>query len=291
MAGAIASGATLILGTVQAQAADFGVPSPVYSADECVDAAWVARTGAVILTRDGPPLVPPAGQFILDNSGFGWVAGPDVYVARRIHCVHWIDVRHFSVQGWHADYLLDDGFGTVFDGSYDAGLYSTEINLRTQRSDRFAYLVGFRWIELHEQINNELSAIGFAFATSTGAHLYGGQVGVDAVLWSAGRFSVEGSAKAGVYWTHNQGHYTNTVGFDQTATERSVAFVGDLGVAGVYQATERVGVRAGYQLLWINNVALAGNQLQFSVVPPPLPLDTNGSVFAHGASLGIEINW
>lgn len=259
--------------------------------DCCCGPSWVVRAGAVILTRNGPSFTVPAGQAITESSDFDWVGGPDIYVAKNINGTDWIEARYFSVRSWNADYTLDDGFA-IFEGDYNARLYSTEINLRRQYSDRLALLVGFRWVELHEQFNNELAAGGFSFSTGTGNYLYGAQIGADGVLWSrGGPFRVEGWAKAGIFGTHATGHFVNSVDFDETTNEGEVSFVGDLAINGVYQVNDRIGLRAGYQLLWIEGVATAGDQLQYSVTPPPLPLDTSGGIFAHGVLLGVDFTW
>ena len=68
-----------------------------------------------------------------------------------------------------------------------------------------------------------------------------------------------------------------------------VAFVGEIGLTGDYRLSDRLLLRGGYQLLWIDGVALAPSQmpeLNFTTQTGP---PTTGNVFYHGALSGQEI--
>jgi len=255
------------------------------------ESVWDIRAGAVILNRSGPVLSAPPTTSVSNVSDFDWIGGPDIQIARRFNDTDSIEVRYFSAIGWSAEFDYADPV-LSFNGTYDASLFSTEVNVRRQHSDRIAFLAGFRTLELHELMNNADRFSSFAFATRTANYLYGAQAGVDAVLRDrGGPFRIEGNAKAGIYGTVAQAHYTNTAGFNQAANDSLVSFVGDMAFTAVYQFTDRLAFRAGYQLLWIEGLALAGDQLQFSQDVPPLPLDTLGGMFAHGALVGFELTW
>jgi len=71
-----------------------------------------------------------------------------------------------------------------------------------------------------------------------------------------------------------------------------VAFVGELNLTGIYRLNEIWNLRAGYNAMWISGVALAPNQLDFSgELPAGNQLSSNGGVFLHGVSCGIEARW
>ena len=56
-----------------------------------------------------------------------------------------------------------------------------------------------------------------------------------------------------------------------------------------YELNKRVSVRAGYNLLWIEGVALAPDQLDFTFTSTSgTALNDGGGVFLHGVSVGIE---
>jgi len=51
-------------------------------------------------------------------------------------------------------------------------------------------------------------------------------------------------------------------------------------------------LRAGYNLMWIENVALAPDQLDFTFTPTSgTMLNDNGGVFLHGANVGLQAAW
>ena len=71
-----------------------------------------------------------------------------------------------------------------------------------------------------------------------------------------------------------------------------MAFLGELTLSAAYQLNETWGLRAGYNLMWISGVALAPDQLDFSFTPTSgSQLSNSGSLFIHGASLGLEARW
>jgi len=72
---------------------------------------------------------------------------------------------------------------------------------------------------------------------------------------------------------------------------RSVAFCGEIGITAAYNLTDRLALRGGYQLLWLDGVALASQQPILN--PPPLlsaatSVGTSGDVFYNGAFIGLE---
>jgi hypothetical protein len=71
--------------------------------------------------------------------------------------------------------------------------------------------------------------------------------------------------------------------------------VGELGVTGVYDITERISLRAGYTIFWLGGLALAPNQFDRQKLCPDNLImgatDTAGSVVVQGISLGLEGRW
>ena len=78
----------------------------------------------------------------------------------------------------------------------------------------------------------------------------------------------------------------------QGSDDTDVAFVGDLNFTVIWQFCELWGLRAGYNLIWLEGVALAPDQLDFSNTPDSgRKLDSDGGVFLHGVNLGLESRW
>jgi len=264
----------------------------------------------VILRRDSSSAGP--------GFRFGTEGGVDVDVRRRIDEQFDLQVRYFGIDAW-ADQQAIDGsqmwplvprtFTGI--GEYDSDLHSAEINLRSQRNDWLTVLGGFRWVELQENLNYErnFDSLGLRPAFDlerdgrTQNHMYGGQIGADLLVWDrCGPFTVNTDMKAGIYsnLAKSNSRRERRI-FDDFVTserERHTAFLGELGITASYQLTENLSVRGGYQMVWIEGVALAGNQ----PVESPLlvdygdyghfgDLDTSGSLFYHGGTVGGEFRW
>lgn len=59
------------------------------------------------------------------------------------------------------------------------------------------------------------------------------------------------------------------------------------------QLTDTWALRGGYNLIWIEGVALGGNQLDFTnTTDSGRGIGTSGSgLFLHGANVGLEAHW
>ena len=75
------------------------------------------------------------------------------------------------------------------------------------------------------------------------------------------------------------------------ASTNNLAFCGEIGITLTYDLTERLSIRGGYQLLWLDGVALASQQPLFSLTGPlddHITTATNGDLFYNGAFAGLE---
>lgn len=71
--------------------------------------------------------------------------------------------------------------------------------------------------------------------------------------------------------------------------DNNTALLGEIGLFGVYQLTDAIAIRAGYQLMWLDGVALASEQVQTTNFATGT--DVQGDVFFHGALIGVEARW
>lgn len=160
------------------------------------------------------------------------------------------------------------------------------------------WLLGFRYLNLDERFS--LTAVDSAesstrYAVRTQNHLFGAQVG-SRLRRCYGRWSVEGTGKAGLYANDASQSADAIIDFDNferrpavSSSTGQVAFVGELNLTGVYQINSCWGLRAGYNLLWVEGVALAPDQLDFTFTPTSgTAIVSNGGVFMHGVSAGVE---
>ncbi|MFM8415318.1 MAG: BBP7 family outer membrane beta-barrel protein [Planctomycetota bacterium] len=208
--------------------------------------------------------------------------------------------------------LTEDGeFVTA---KYSSVLNSAEVNLFATDSDWFTnpsgwdtldWLAGFRYVGVEEDavLATDCCRMGDEFFTipyraRTRNNMFGAQLGVRGRrAWE--RWAVEGWAKAalmGVAQEQIQDQLVDYTGFVQRpALSRSggeVGFVGDLTMSAIYRITDVWGIRAGYSLLWLEGLALAPDQFDFSTnAGAGTQLVNSSGIFYHGANLGLEARW
>ncbi len=81
----------------------------------------------------------------------------------------------------------------------------------------------------------------------------------------------------------------NSVVYRDFITEdEEAAFVTDMRLEGRYHLTDRAALTLGYQLMWVDGVALAPEQLDFTTDQySGSALNADGTVFYHGAYFGL----
>lgn len=140
---------------------------------------------------------------------------------------------------------------------------------------------------------------------ATTNQLNGAQGTIDANLWQRGLFTLEGLVRAGVFMNHISGAVREVYsggGADNSVYGRSltdsrdvVAFASNLGLNGVFAVSNHVKLRAGYELMFLTNAALSGNQ-QSGVTYNSLgtanySVQGGSTVIFHGARAGVEVVW
>ena len=189
--------------------------------------------------------------------------------------------------------------------SYATSLYNAEFNVRWELCPRVTMLAGFRWVNLREDLQGTLPperATPF-WDTRTRNNLFGLQLGQDWKWLNWGRLSIDGLVKAGIF-DNNVGETTEvsiyrTV-YGESASTNHAAFLGEMGLQCKCQVTDRLLLKAGYEALWLQGVALAPGQIPqtLSHVTPvtdvyvqALGIDSGSGVFYHGATAGLEISF
>jgi len=270
----------------------------------------------------------PSGATLLDASqfSFGYQSGIDASLTCNYNCDYGIDFRY----EWLGDSIADATFAvpigissvnstppTTFGGGpagglgryvYESGLQTAEVNLR-KHFYWFDGLIGFRYANLSERLNCAYTFNGSP-ATETDtwtAHnnLYGLQIGADALLWEncSKQFCIDGYGKAGIYDNAEDAHLVSVVANEPSAgtafadaNTAHAAFLGELGFTASYQVTCHVALRAGYQMLWLDGVAVAGKQVpatgNFNANGPATShVDSASTVFYQGFNSGVELTW
>lgn len=163
------------------------------------------------------------------------------------------------------------------------------------------WLGGFVWAGLDEQANIEATcctppeAANYKVRTST--NYYGAQLGMRGRReWN--RWAVEGwwkTALCGTSAYQGAGPIAGTISGQrpgESAWTNGVGFIGNLNATLVYRMTDVWGIRAGYNMIWLTNAALAPTQWDFGTAAGAgTGINDNGVLFLHGANLGLEARW
>ena len=178
--------------------------------------------------------------------------------------------------------------------TYATRLYNAELNARWNPRCNLTMLAGFRWVNLSESLVGTLTPLSFPteppfWNTMTTNNLYGFQIGTDGKIFERGRFSIGGLAKAGIFDNNadeSTGVSTEKQVRPSSASTNHAAFVGETGLQCRYQVTERLTLKAGYQAIWLEGVALAPGQIQETYLTSPttvqaVGVNCNGGVFYH----------
>ena len=167
----------------------------------------------------------------------------------------------------------------------------------------FQWLGGLRWAGFNDiaslQPNGSISGPG-AYTIATSSQMFGPQFGFKTKRrWH--KWALEGWAKAtlaGTFLDSDSAPITTASGGafqyrpQTSARDVGVGFVGDINYSLVRRLNNRWSLRAGYNLIWLSGVALAPNQFDFTFTTASgSQLVDGGSVFLHGANLGLEACW
>ena len=265
----------------------------------CCCPQWTATADAMILDRIGnksqtilgPLNAGEADRLNSNDFAFRFAAGPRLSLIRQTQCYDY-EVVYFGIDGWsdgrYIPQALNSASALFF--NWSSRLYNVELNARWNPCCRVTMLAGFRWANLREDfigervINSMFLPVG---DVRTNNNLYGFQVGADARLWECGCFSINGLGKAGIYGNHaEQSQVYPESGVAFFASTNHTAFIGELGLQARYQVTQSLALRAGYELLLLDGVAIAPIQMG-----NPTGIDSNATVFYHGATAGLEFNF
>jgi hypothetical protein len=289
---------------------------------------WAAQAGAVFMKRSTPasrPILSQSGGNQVVNTSdlsFDNEAGVDLRISRMLFLDCDLEIRYLGIDGWDASHVgtvTANGVGVFHDASGTASpaleigdtattelrsfLYSAEANVSYHICHGWSAVAGFRWAELEEDCIST-----FDYGTGTPAsgryrcdvnnHLYGFQFGGKGPIWQPGaNLALEGFGKAGVFYNYADQttlyeQPIDTSIFTAEGSDEHVGFMAEVGLSGVYRISDCWLIRGGYQVMWLDGVAVAANQLSaVDMSGGTGGIDVGGTVFYHGAMAAIEGRW
>jgi hypothetical protein len=222
------------------------------------------------------------------------------------------------------------GFWQTQDFPYQAmawnastNLYSAEANARYDLSRRVTVLAGFRWLQLNDSLQGTLppadrtaptwkttcplcnlfqvtpdgpiGSLPSFWNTGTVNNLYGVQFGVDGKLLEFGRFSLDGRITIGLFDNNaaqSTGVSIRKVVYPTTIRANGAALVSEAGLELKYRIMKGLSLKAGYEVLWLEGVALAPAQIKETYAAASgvraLGIDRGSDVLFQGATFGLE---
>ena len=287
---------------------------------------WTVWTEVMFLRRSDAssfPLITDqnTGDTLLNANqlDFQHRAVPRIFLIRDYcDCWGW-EIGYFGLQSWDSTgegggelspVLNGPGIpigstapGTIYQAHYGSDLHNAEFNLRRRTGPCVTWIAGFRFVELQESLRAGSIAPTTTdlYSVDTNNQLYGFQVGANAqVLNCGGRFHVDGLFRTGVFSNNAEQTTHSPLGNvipesvpSLTAGATQTAFLGELGLRGVYQLTNSIGIYGGYSAIWVDGLALAPAQVSATNLfgTPSASINTTDAVFFHGATVGLQASY
>ncbi len=296
-----------------------------YPASDDVDRSVTVYGGLLFLGRSRPDSQPlfsnrtnPAQQLNGRDFGFGVQTGFEIGGLHRgfLGDVD-LEVRYFSTDDMD-DFEFESFSGGVvrihnalpFDlvgprrvfADYVSELRSIEANLRYRcggEDDWLTVLAGLRYISLDESLVGVLVdpaavAVNQQMSVAVDNRLFGIQIGMDALLAGDRQHSIEAYGRAGIYHGDSDTVSRQTtftmpaVGFGASGRDGQTSSVCEIGLKAKYRLAENLEFFGRYQATWINDVALASNQLTATNLMTGSVGPANANVIYHGVVFGLE---
>ncbi|WP_197524910.1 BBP7 family outer membrane beta-barrel protein [Botrimarina hoheduenensis] len=170
------------------------------------------------------------------------------------------------------------------------------------------YLAGFRYFDLEEDLDWSATnirsldptgrATDGAYAVGVSNNLFGGQLGLG-ITYEADRWNLTTFTKHGLYLNDGRAKtnvsYTDLAegvddpGFTRDMHQNGIAYMLQGGLTGRYHLRPNLSLRAGWEFMFLTNVALAPDQLDFN--PAMGRLNLSGDIFYQGFTCGTEYYW
>jgi hypothetical protein len=283
---------------------------------------WIVQADSLALHRTNGrnrPLVVASGSgegvLNTDDLDLGFELGPRLLLDHRTRSDGGWELIYFGLHEWTAAVAVEDinnldipgtlvGVAQDFTAAdrfaitFSSRLHNAEANLLRDR-DTWTVLAGLRYLRLDEEL--VLSATDSDSGTSdytvrSSSDLIGGQVGLRTGRL-CGRWSWDATLKVAVFGSilaQDQSLLDADNTFvlrDASALCGTASILGDLQIAGSYRLNHVWALRAGYNLMYVNGIALAAEQLNFDNLADSGQHLQRSDWFLHGASLGIEARW
>jgi hypothetical protein len=183
--------------------------------------------------------------------------------------------------------------------AYTSRFDSTEFNFVRPYAN-IQWLVGVRYIELNDRYDIQGTTAApesSDYLITSHNHLLGPQIGVRG-QWQISRLQFDLEGKGGVFANSAAEYQTigdvgNTITIRDTgATNTELSFAGEVSAYVTMPVFSFLTAKLGYTGLWVSDLALAPNQLDFSnTATSGTTLNAHEGIIIHGFNAGFEARW
>lgn len=210
--------------------------------------------------------------------------------------------------------------GTSHVYSYSSDLRSFEVNAKIQDRlgrDQIVYTPDGRWTRHATSRRNWSLLAGMRYVNYDEAFLF---ASTDALTGNNGSLDIESQndllgLQVGVEWTEQheswswglRGKLGSFINFadqqtvlmttpddaierSRSAADEQLTMLAEFGMIARYQLRPNLALRASYDFIWLQGVALAPEQATFSAAAPEV-VNVGGNILFQGGSVGFEFTW
>jgi len=258
------------------------------------------------------------GEVLLNgNVDFGMPGGPRVQIGRWFDYCWAAEFVYFGVDNFvcgrarPGPAIFNGPQGTILGANprvHIAGkLYNIEANLKMKISPHFSLLMGYRWLELSDSVKFHMDPLdledpfrqnsgdGFTESVDVINTLNGFQIGAELETLRWHGLWLQADMKAGIYENCARSRFDD----EEASRGNSTGFVGGLSATLIWQPCDCLGVATGYEVLWIDPVAFAVNQLRHERTDSLASTNENGqggllfgdTALFHGVRITLCATW
>ena len=183
--------------------------------------------------------------------------------------------------------------------NYGSRIHNVELSY-ISKYDRLEVLGGFRYLGVYEDFTlSSFDADTFQsnYNITADNNLFGGQTGIRYTFESQ-YFSIKPQGKIGVFGNSNSQHsivrdLNNSLELRNVRLgENATCLLGEIRLDGEARLTQNISLNVGYNFIWVNHLALAPYQTDFSdTAASSRFVDNAHSLFLHGVNVGATITW
>jgi hypothetical protein len=208
------------------------------------------------------------------------------------------DSNNLDIAGTLRDVAADYSGADRIALSHATSLHNAEANFVFD-GETWSALAGLRYFHLSEAVvlsSSDADSGTSDYTVHSQNDLIGLQFGFR-TGWFKNRWGWELTTKAGFFGSLMRQQQLlldndNTIFLrNGSALAGSPTILGDMNLGCYRQLNDVWMLRVGYYLMYVADVALATDQLDFGIVATSGQRILRGDLFVHGASLGLEANW